>query len=566
MFLKVARLFTVFFFLFPFFGSIRNASAEVDIGPNLITNVSILNNQNEPVTTIKKDESFKLDLQWSLENIDDLKAGDKATITLPIEIEGINNTYEIYDENNQLVANVTQVGNTLTFVFTDFVEQNENIHGDFYFWSKFSENVQENQTNNIRFETANGIQTIPIFIQPGDDNNTGEGALITKKGLYLGTQNPKRVIDWRIYINSYDTNKVTITDGKLIDTLGAHQTLISTSARVVYGESVSNPSFVEQVPISLNSDGSFEIPLRETNERIYITYKTQTDGSLEQYTNKATLQGLINGVSTTRTVTGYTTKYGGGGSGTGDPTGSGSSSESTTEPSSETSSESTTESSSDTSSESTTESSSETSSESTTESSSDTSSESTTESSNETSSESTTEPSNETSSESTTEPSNETSSESTTEPSSETSSESTTESSSETSSESTTDPSSDTSSEGTTEPSNETSSESTIESSSETSSESTTESSSETNNESTVEPSRELIVENAPTFSDSSNRNGSRGQKNDMRGNETSRHNVLSKIFPRTNNQSNKYALILGFLLILFFIYRVSRLIKNNKK
>jgi hypothetical protein len=506
MFLKVARLFTVFFFLFPFFGSIRNASAEVDIGPNLITNVSILNNQNEPVTTIKKDESFKLDLQWSLENIDDLKAGDKATITLPIEIEGINNTYEIYDENNQLVANVTQVGNTLTFVFTDFVEQNENIHGDFYFWSKFSENVQENQTNNIRFETANGIQTIPIFIQPGDDNNTGEGALITKQGLYLGTQNPKRVIDWRIYINSYDTNKVTITDGKLIDTLGAHQTLISTSARVVYGESVSNPSFVEQVPISLNSDGSFEIPLRETNERIYITYKTQTDGSLEQYTNKATLQGLVNGVSTTRTVTGYTTKYGGGGSGTGDPTGSGSSSESTIEPSSETSSESTTE------------------------------------------------PSSDTSSESTTEPSNETSSESTTESSSETSSENTTESSSDTSSESTTESSSETSSENTTESSSDTSSESTTESSNETSSESTTESSSDTSSESTVEPSRELIVENAPTFSDSSNRNGSRGQKNDMRGNETSRHNFLSKIFPRTNNQSNKYAMILGFLLILFYI------------
>ncbi len=95
-----------------------------------------------------------------------------------------------------------------------------------YFWTKFSDDVIENQINNINFETANGTQSVPIFIQAVDDS--GEGALLTKQGLYLGTQEPKRIIDWRVYINSFDTDQVTIKDGTFIDFLGPHQTLVST--------------------------------------------------------------------------------------------------------------------------------------------------------------------------------------------------------------------------------------------------------------------------------------------------------------------------------------------------
>ena len=52
--------------------------------------------------------------------------------------------------------------------------------------------------------------------------------------------------------------------------------------------------------------------MRDTSERIYITYKTETDGSLEQYTNKGTIQALINDSAAVHTTTGYTPKYGGG--------------------------------------------------------------------------------------------------------------------------------------------------------------------------------------------------------------------------------------------------------------
>ncbi|WP_195957154.1 LPXTG cell wall anchor domain-containing protein [Enterococcus gallinarum] len=379
---KIAKVLVALLLTIPIFTGMEIVYGETDVGANLITDVSVVNSQNQEVTTLDEDESFRIDLKWSLEGLGDLKAGDKATIILPVEIEGVNNSYELYDENGHLVVNVTQVGNQLTFVFTEFVEQNNNVHGDFYFWTKFSEDITVDQINQLDFETVNGIKTIPLFIRGVED--TGTGALLTKQGLYLGTQEPKRTIDWRIYINSYDTNKVSIKNGRFIDTLGPHQALISTMARVVYGPSVTNPTYVDQVPIMLNSDGTFEIPLRDTSERIYITYKTETDGSLEQYTNKGTIQALINDSAAVHTTTGYTPKYGGGGSGTGETS---TSSESTT--ASSESSESTT---SSTSSESTTASSE--SSESTTSS---TSSESTTTSSE--SSESTT---SSTSSESTT--------------------------------------------------------------------------------------------------------------------------------------------------------------------
>ena len=423
---RLGKAFAVLLLLIPLFAGIRIVYGETDVGANLITNVSIVNSRNEVITSIEKDDSFKIDMTWSLEDLGDLKAGDKATVTLPVEIEGVNNTYALYDENNNLVVNVTQVGNQLTFVFTEFVEQNTNVHGDFYFWTKFSDEVTENQINNINFETVNGTQSVPIFIQAVDD--TGEGALLTKQGLYLGTQEPKRIIDWRVYINSFDTNQVTIKDGTFIDILGPHQTLISTTARVVYGPSVSNPTYVEQVPIVLNSDGSFEIPLRDTEERIYITYKTETDGSLEQYTNRGILDAVVNDVPRTSSITGYTPRYGGGGGGTGEPGES-----SSTEPSSESSTSSTTEPSSGSSTSSSTEPSSESSTSNSTEPSSESSTSSSTEPSSESSTSSTTEPSSESSTSSTTEPSSESSTSSNTEPSSESRTSSSTEPSSDSS-------------------------------------------------------------------------------------------------------------------------------------
>ena len=387
---RLGKAFAVLLLLIPVFAGMRVVYGETDVGAKLITNVSIVNSHNEVITSIEKDDSFKIDMTWSLEDLGDLKAGDKATVTLPAEIEGVNNTYALYDENNNLVVNVTQVGNQLTFVFTEFVEQNTNVHGDFYFWTKFSDDVIENQINNINFETANGTQSVPIFIQAVDDS--GEGALLTKQGLYLGTQQPKRIIDWRVYINSFDTDQVTIKDGTFIDILGPHQTLVSTTARVVYGPSVSNPTYVDEVPIVLNSDGFFEIPLRDTEERIYITYKTETDGSLEQYTNRGILDALVNDVPRTSSITGYTPRYGGGGGGTGEPGES-----SSTEPSSESSTSSSTEPSSESSTSSSTEPSSESSTSSSTEPSSESSTSSSTEPSSESSTSSSTEPSSESS-------------------------------------------------------------------------------------------------------------------------------------------------------------------------
>ncbi|MBO1120984.1 hypothetical protein FQS88_03790 [Enterococcus casseliflavus] len=523
---RLGKAFAVLLLLIPLFAGIRIVYGETDVGAKLITNVSIVNSHNEVITSIEKDDSFKIDMTWSLENLGDLKAGDKATVTLPVEIEGVNNTYALYDENNNLVVNVTQVGNQLTFVFTEFVEQNTNVHGDFYFWTKFSDEVTENQINNINFETVNGTQSVPIFIQAVDD--TGEGALLTKQGLYLGTQEPKRIIDWRVYINSFDTNQVTIKDGTFIDILGPHQTLISTTARVVYGPSVSNPTYVEQVPIVLNSDGSFEIPLRDTEERIYITYKTETDGSLEQYTNRGILDAVVNDVPRTSSITGYTPRYGGGGGGTGEPGES-----SSTEPSSGSSTSSTTEPSSESSTSSSTESSSESSTSSSTEPSSGSSTSSTTEPSSESSTSSSTEPSSESSTSSSTEPSSESSTSSTTEPSSESSTSSTTEPSSESSTSSNTEPSSESSTSSNTEPS----SESRTSSSTEPSSDSSTSESTESTNRSSSSNTGAVSPEN------SSSGINKLSKTNNLHNQSEKQH------FPQTNEVSNHLWIAIGMVL-----------------
>ncbi|MGM0320395.1 hypothetical protein IGI82_001528 [Enterococcus sp. AZ067] len=532
---RLGKAFAVLLLLIPVFAGMRVVYGETDVGAKLITNVSIVNSHNEVITSIEKDDSFKIDMTWSLEDLGDLKAGDKATVTLPAEIEGVNNTYALYDENNNLVVNVSQVGNQLTFVFTEFVEQNTNVHGDFYFWTKFSDDVIENQINNINFETANGTQSVPIFIQAVDDS--GEGALLTKQGLYLGTQQPKRIIDWRVYINSFDTDQVTIKDGTFIDFLGPHQTLVSTSARVVYGPSVSNPTYVEQVPIVLNSDGSFEIPLRDTEERIYITYKTETDGSLEQYTNRGILDALVNDVPRTSSITGYTPRYGGGGGGTGEPGES-----SSTEPSSESSTSSSTEPSSESSTSSTTEPSSESSTSSSTEPSSESSTSSSTESS------SSTEPSSESSTSSSTEPSSESSTSSTTEPSSENSTSSSTEPSSESSTSSSTEPSSESSTSSSTEPSTESSTSSSTEPSSESSTSSSTEPSSESSTSSSTEPSS-----TSNTLEGLLNNSGSSHSSSSARSDDAN-HNK-QKLLPQTDEVLNDRLIFLGIVILSIVNY-----------
>ncbi len=65
--------------------------------------------------------------------------------------------------------------------------------------------------------------------------------------------------------------------------------------------SVSNPTYVEQVPIVLNSDGSFEIPLRDRGTDLHYL-QTETDGSLEQYTNRGILDALVNDVPRTSSI------------------------------------------------------------------------------------------------------------------------------------------------------------------------------------------------------------------------------------------------------------------------
>ncbi|WP_198015685.1 LPXTG cell wall anchor domain-containing protein [Brochothrix campestris] len=91
----------------------------------------------------------------------------------------------------------------------------------------------------------------------------------------------------------------------------------SNSVRVVYGSSTATASIDEQVEVEWIDSKTFKIPLRDTNERIFITYKTKTDFSKSQYTNTAEVTAKIDGASTLENhhIIGYSEKYGGEGGG-----------------------------------------------------------------------------------------------------------------------------------------------------------------------------------------------------------------------------------------------------------
>lgn len=68
---RLGKAFAVLLLLIPLFAGIRIVYGETDVGANLITNVSIVNSRNEVITSIEKDDSFKIDMTWSLEDLGD---------------------------------------------------------------------------------------------------------------------------------------------------------------------------------------------------------------------------------------------------------------------------------------------------------------------------------------------------------------------------------------------------------------------------------------------------------------------------------------------------------------
>lgn len=65
---KIAKVLVALLLTIPIFTGMEIVYGETDVGANLITDVSVVNSQNQEVTTLDEDESFKIDLKWSLED------------------------------------------------------------------------------------------------------------------------------------------------------------------------------------------------------------------------------------------------------------------------------------------------------------------------------------------------------------------------------------------------------------------------------------------------------------------------------------------------------------------
>lgn len=100
---------------------------------------------------------FRLYAEFALTN-NQFYAGDTTVITLPDEIKfNQTSSFEIKDGAGNLIANAVFNGNkkTLTLTYTDFVENNSDISGSFYFYVQIDRNnVDEAEDIEIRVDVS----------------------------------------------------------------------------------------------------------------------------------------------------------------------------------------------------------------------------------------------------------------------------------------------------------------------------------------------------------------------------------------------------------------------------
>ncbi|ODJ54378.1 hypothetical protein BFR42_07780 [Brochothrix thermosphacta] len=301
-----------------------------NITDSIVTDVNFKSDttakNGEILTEIKSDKKFVLSYEFAIPKGSNIVAGDKAVFTIPSEIRYDNIEMEnvaLKTAEGVVFGTATIKNGLVEITFTAEVEKGiSNAYLDI--WSNFNaKNITLDEKNSIPFETINGLVNKDIIINK-PDVGSGSGAWLTKSGRYLGNQNPKDTLTWQIYINTFEQKKV-LNDGYLIDTLGDGLTFLgsknSDTVRVVYGPSTAEATIDEDVKVEWIGAKTFKIPLRDTDERIYITYKTKTDFSKEQYTNNAELFSKVDGsdIEESHTVLGYSEKYGAEGGGGTDP-------------------------------------------------------------------------------------------------------------------------------------------------------------------------------------------------------------------------------------------------------
>lgn len=151
-------------------------------------------------------EDFQLYIGWSLKSA--ANGGDYFTLALPDEIDFDVMYFPLNDGSGNAVACASVVGNTATFVLTDYVEGRGNVRGTANFWAWLdTTNYTEPTTIPVSF---GGFGTI-TFTVPGDYEEPGPtepDPWAWKSGWFAnsdqGYTNGRHALEWMIHLPASD--------------------------------------------------------------------------------------------------------------------------------------------------------------------------------------------------------------------------------------------------------------------------------------------------------------------------------------------------------------------------
>lgn len=228
---------------------------------------------------------FRLYAEFALPN-GTTHAGDITTMKLPDKLKfNQTSSFEIKDAGGNVVANATIDGGTktLTLTYTEFVENNSDITGSFYFYVQIARNnVDKEEYIPIEIDVSGTtiIGNTLHFIGIKDPT----GSYLTKSGWQVA-EIGDRAIRYQLYVNTKGEaiNNATITDkiaSAGFTVLPDSLVIMKGTWTIVHGDwRLENRSDVTSAyNVVWNEDGSFTLNLGDI---------AATDGFIIRYTAEA---------------------------------------------------------------------------------------------------------------------------------------------------------------------------------------------------------------------------------------------------------------------------------------
>ncbi|WP_066891757.1 SpaA isopeptide-forming pilin-related protein [Clostridium nigeriense] len=237
-----------------------------------ITSIELTDFKGKPLgEEIDKSSEVRINFNFEIPNVEDVKAGEFFTVRIPKQIELISDFDEnLSDEEGKVVAIAHfKKGGQIDIEFTEYTGSYSNVKGNFYLKTKFDRNnIGNGPSEKIEFILFG--QSEPIVIEVKFKQDPIPEASISKKGIgYDGTKNE---ITWNIEFNKENVN---VKSAKIIDNIPLGQEYIEGSATIDNGADKSGFLYeVAQNDSSKSGTLTYKFD-EEVNKKHIISFKTR---------------------------------------------------------------------------------------------------------------------------------------------------------------------------------------------------------------------------------------------------------------------------------------------------